>query len=500
MIRQKSFLQPNIVNPFVHREKLTLARKLQIAIMSVTIAPIRLLMFMATGFFSYLVAIPLTMGVDLKSDKPVGKLRYFLFEILRLLGRLMFFFCGFHYVEVRGEHRDSKDVQMLVMAPHSSFFDGISVFIDRGLPSAVSRSENAASRIMGTMLKATQPVLVSRDDPHSRQNTIEKIKERAQSKGAWPQVLIFPEGCCTNGKALITFKSGAFIPGVAVQPVAIEYLNDWDTYRWTMDGPGAFELLWMTLCQWQNHCRITFMPIYHPDEKEREDPKLFANSVRQRMAKQLGVTSTEHTFEDCRLMRHACKLNLPMESGLIEFAKLSRKLDIDVDKAKSLLSKFSEIAKKNPGGEISIEDFSKFLNLPITPMLQEMFDMYDRNGSGFIDFREYIIGLSLLAIPAVTENTVKLAFKVFDQNDDGLISKEEFNKLIKTTQGEDTDSDSIFKEIVPGKDKISYEEFYDFAQRRPEYAYLFLCYKDTLEVTDYLSEDPVIHLQEHTSQ
>jgi hypothetical protein len=26
----------------------------------------------------------------------------------------------------------------------------------------------------------------------------------------WPQVLLFPEGTCTNGKALIKFKSGAF--------------------------------------------------------------------------------------------------------------------------------------------------------------------------------------------------------------------------------------------------------------------------------------------------
>ena len=27
---------------------------------------------------------------------------------------------------------------------------------------------------------------------------------------SWPQMLIFPEGTCTNGQALIKFKSGAF--------------------------------------------------------------------------------------------------------------------------------------------------------------------------------------------------------------------------------------------------------------------------------------------------
>jgi len=29
----------------------------------------------------------------------------------------------------------------------------------------------------------------------------------------WPRLLVFPEGTCTNQKALISFKSGAFNPG-----------------------------------------------------------------------------------------------------------------------------------------------------------------------------------------------------------------------------------------------------------------------------------------------
>ena len=40
------------------------------------------------------------------------------------------------------------------------------------------------------------------------QNTIREIKRRAQSGGLWPQIVIFPEGTTTNGKALITFKPG----------------------------------------------------------------------------------------------------------------------------------------------------------------------------------------------------------------------------------------------------------------------------------------------------
>lgn len=40
----------------------------------------------------------------------------------------------------------------------------------------------------------------------------------------------------------------------------------------------------------------------------------------------LGVPVTDHTYEDCRLMISAGELTLPMEAGLVEFTKISRKL------------------------------------------------------------------------------------------------------------------------------------------------------------------------------
>lgn len=40
----------------------------------------------------------------------------------------------------------------------------------------------------------------------------------------------------------------------------------------------------------------------------------------------LGVPVTDHTYDDCRLMMKARKLNLPMDTGLVEFQKLHKKL------------------------------------------------------------------------------------------------------------------------------------------------------------------------------
>jgi len=58
------------------------------------------------------------------------------------------------------------------------------------------------------LIKFTQPVLVERENPSSRQNTVKEIQQRAATAGAWPQILVFPEGTCTNRTCLISFKPG----------------------------------------------------------------------------------------------------------------------------------------------------------------------------------------------------------------------------------------------------------------------------------------------------
>lgn len=135
------------------------------------------------------------------------------------------------------------------------------------------------------MIDFTQPIYVCREDPNSRQTTIQAIKERANSKEDWPPLLIFPEGTCTNRGALISFKLGAFYPGVPVQPIIIRYPNRLDTFTWTWAGPGVLRLLWLTLTKMFSNCEVEFMPVYVPNEEEKRNPKLFAKNVRQLMSK-----------------------------------------------------------------------------------------------------------------------------------------------------------------------------------------------------------------------
>lgn len=44
------------------------------------------------------------------------------------------------------------------------------------------------------------------------------------------------------------------------------------------------KMLWVTLCQFHNYCELEYLPVYTPNEEEKQDAKLFANNVRQVMA------------------------------------------------------------------------------------------------------------------------------------------------------------------------------------------------------------------------
>lgn len=380
---------------------------------------------------------------------------------------------------MKGKCETPDKAPLICAAPHSSFFDTILIFYLNGLPSGVSKDENKKVPIISALMEFTQPVYVKREDPDSRQNTIREIKRRAETGGQWPQVLIFPEGTCTNRTCLISFKPGAFIPGVPVQPVCLKYPNKLDTITWTWEGPGAFTLLWLTLCQINTHLEIEFLPVYNPSQEEKDNPKLYANNVRAVMARALGVPVTDHTYDDCRLMLAARKLNLPMEAGIVEFQKLRSKLGISLDKLSDMLEKFSHIDLSGKGN-ITVEEFSKYLQVPVSESLKQVYDMYDRDGSGSIDFREFVIGLSLIATPANTDSTISLAFQIFDPENQGHITRESLNVILHNAFGmEEVDVEELFRQVDTDQDGIiSFDEFKAFAQEKPEYAPLFMAYQE----------------------
>lgn len=105
-----------------------------------------------------------------------------------------------------------------------------------------------------------------------------------------------PEGTCGNGRSLMKFRTGAFVPGAPVLPVLLKYSNDHLNPAWTiMNEPLHFIRL---LCQFYNHLEITFLDIYRPSEEEKNDPELFAENVREVMGAQLGFPLVDESYNN----------------------------------------------------------------------------------------------------------------------------------------------------------------------------------------------------------
>lgn len=294
----KPFLEG--VNPLHHRVKPNFFDYLRIALLALTLFPIRFASAFLCFLLSYLVSRVGLLGADL--SKPLQGWRGCLRTMVYWLGRLCLFCSGFHRIKITGHQSTKDEAPVLVAAPHSSFFDAILVFAS-GFPYMVNRVENQSIPLMGPCIQFNQTIFVSREGADSRSKAVNMIKERVLSPLPWPQFVLWPEGTCSNRKALMHFKPGAFIPGAPVQPVLIKYHvpEHMDTVTWTWDQPhGALTCIFLTLTHWSLSSELEFLPVYHPSEEEKADPQLYADNVRALMASKLEVPLCSLTFAEAK--------------------------------------------------------------------------------------------------------------------------------------------------------------------------------------------------------
>eukprot|EP00092_Neocalanus_flemingeri_P077988 GFUD01096923.1.p1 GENE.GFUD01096923.1~~GFUD01096923.1.p1 ORF type:complete len:546 (-),score=157.76 GFUD01096923.1:964-2601(-) len=324
-------------NPFVHSLTLSSIQLVKVCVLSVTLLPIRLLIALICLTLATILAVVGLKGLE-KGDidkRPFTGWRLAVRNVICYILRFMFFCSGFS-VKIVGKQASPEDAPILAVAPHSSFFDALAVCV-MGAPSVVAKAETSSIPFWGSLIKYTQPVLVHRLDTNSRLNTIKQITERSEGRG-WQQVQIFPEGTCTNRSCLITFRLGAFYPGVAVQPVLLKWDNMTDCVTWTWEGIEAWRIIVYTLSQFYTNLTIEYMAPYNPTKEEVQDPKLFAANIRAVMANKLGVTTTDCNYLDYlrieksrTLVKKVQKLQRKMLMPLIEATSEEKQLTVNMD-------------------------------------------------------------------------------------------------------------------------------------------------------------------------
>uniref|UniRef100_UPI0037E07B01 Beta-2 adrenergic receptor,Calcineurin subunit B type 1 n=2 Tax=Homo sapiens TaxID=9606 RepID=UPI0037E07B01 len=142
------------------------------------------------------------------------------------------------------------------------------------------------------------------------------------------------------------------------------------------------------------------------------------------------------------------------------------KRQLDADEIKRLGKRFKKLDLDN-SGSLSVEEFMSLPELQQNPLVQRVIDIFDTDGNGEVDFKEFIEGVSQFSVKGDKEQKLRFAFRIYDMDKDGYISNGELFQVLKMMVGnnlKDTQLQQIVDKTIINADKdgdgrISFEEF-----------------------------------------
>ena len=299
----------------------------------------------------------------------------------------------------------------------------------------VGKAELKKIPVLGALGTALRNIFVDRHSQHSKAETLEAIRRRVTDE-RFPPLLIFPEGTTTNGHCLVQFKKGAFSAGVPVQPVVLKYWSPCLNLGWCGDNSLGL-LLWRMMLQPFNCLHMVLLPECVPSDDEQADPILFAKNVRQKIADEMGVSVTEHSYEDLWLSEVIDKESMNIEQTF-EARALRDLFGLTFAQLSDMTKKFHAV-DPNGTGSIRLAQFCQVLKLPPDKRSEALFHWFDQDDTGDIDFCEFVRGAAMLSDNCSEADRARLAFLVFDRDGDGKVSVDELRAhLAKHVFGEAT--------------------------------------------------------------
>ncbi|CAL1572580.1 unnamed protein product [Knipowitschia caucasica] len=155
--------------------------------------------------------------------------------------------------------------------------------------------------------------------------------------------------------------------------------------------------------------------------------------------------------------------------------------NIDEILAEDMHHWYNKFMKESPSGLITLFELKAILGLQgLNPdaasYVEQIFCTFDMDGDGYIDFVEYIAAISLLLKGEINQK-LKWYFKLFDQDGNGKIDRDEletiFSAIQDITRNKNIDPEDIvsliFEKVdVHGEGELTLEEFIDGAKDHPD--------------------------------
>ncbi|KAL0711367.1 hypothetical protein Bca4012_018345 [Brassica carinata] len=391
------------------------------------IALVRLVLFgvsLAVGYLATKVALA---GWTDKHN-PMPRWRCRIMWVTRFCTRCILFSFGYQWIRRKGKPA-RREIAPIVVSNHVSYIEPIFYFYELS-PTIVASESHDSLPVVGTIIRAMQVIYVNRLSQASRKDAVREIKRKA-SCDRFPRLLLFPEGTTTNGKAIISFQLGAFIPGYPIQPVVVRYPHVHFDQSW--GNISLLMLMFRMVTQFHNFMEVEYLPVIYPNDNQRRNAVRLSQKTSHAIAASLNVVPTSHSYGDLLLLHKASELKLENPSNyMVEMAKVESLFHLSNSEAVRYLETFSSM-NPDSSGRVTLHDFLRVLRLKPCTLSKEIFGFIDLEKTGSITFRQFLFASGHVSTQPLFQQTCELSFSRCDADRDGYISIQELGDALKST-------------------------------------------------------------------
>uniref|UniRef100_A0AAV1TQ52 EF-hand domain-containing protein n=1 Tax=Peronospora matthiolae TaxID=2874970 RepID=A0AAV1TQ52_9STRA len=476
-------------NPFAYTTPIDTYEAVKMTLLCLLGVPLlRILLLLCAAFLLALVSnvalcgykrlAPASLGTDpvARYSSPLPHWRRLLGSPVPYLLRLILFIVGFYWIPVKyPPHFDRQRMPRVIVSNHLTFFDGIYLFTLLS-PSIAMKADVAKLPLLSRVVQLTKPILIDRGTSEGRKQAMQDITSHVTDPTK-PPLLVFPQGTTSNQEALTKFKLGSFVSGLPCQPVAFRYPFQHFDVSWPPGISGLY-LAMRVLCQVYNRMEVEILPAYYPSEREQVDPQLYANNVREVMAKALGISTTNHAFEDMAMLMRLGDYDSKHIAPLADVGDVTSLSALKCGNVERLVDYIRQ-RNLDKDGQLSMKELRALFPKDDPVIVDQLFDLVDADDSGLIDFRELCLALRAVNPHSVDEENdalAKFTFRLYDLDNNGLIDAAEVRQMLRFQRSfygiSDASVNASLHEaaLIQAKDGtgITYKRFQQLVEHNPE--------------------------------
>lgn len=157
------------------------------------------------------------------------------------------------------------------------------------------------------------------------------------------------------------------------------------------------------------------------------------------------------------------------KTSLEEFA---RDNNLKPESIKKAYKRF-QATDKDKSGMVDYTEFCEVLQVDPSPQGEKVFQLFDYDKAGQLDIREFLVALSNFS-GASKDDKLKFAFMIFDEDGNGMLTKDELIRILKANHMASSDAEVARKAetILTQADKdgdgvVTFDEFVVVSKKFP---------------------------------